>query len=298
MCTGCLLLGRWRATRDVRHRLSSCGKILPGWYGNRDGYELPCRQLLCRRGGKCGYVGLRMKLWPSPVLVCGLSLTMCSRSRVHVHGRLREYGDRAIRMRNDCGALQPVCTGCLLLGRWRATRDVRHRLSSCGKILPGWYGNRDGYELPCRQLLCRRGGKCGYVGLRMKLWPSPVLVCGLSLTMCSRSRVHVHGRLREYGDRAIRMRNDCGALQPVCSRIVLLGRWRATRDVPHRLGSGRQLLSCWHNNLVGHDLPHGQLLRRRGGECEYVAGVHGSGCRCGGRDCCNSCCVLLQQCCA
>ena len=39
----------------------------------------------------------------------------------------------------------------------------------------------------------------------------------------------------------------------------------------HRLGSRGQLLSGWHNNRIGHDLPRGQLVRRRGSECGYVA---------------------------
>ena len=57
------------------------------------------------------------------------------------------------------------------------------------------------------------------------------------------------------------MRNDCDALQQVCSGHVLLGQRRATSDMRYRIGTRRQLLSGWHNNRNWHHLPRGQLLQ-------------------------------------
>ena len=78
--------------------------------------------------------------------------------------------------------------------------------------------------------------------------------------------------LREHGNGAIYLWNDCGTLQRVRSGLLLLGQWRATGDVRYRLGSRGQLLSGWHDDRRGHDVPRGQLLRRRGGERGYVGG--------------------------
>ena len=91
-------------------------------------------------------------------------------SPVHMHARLRKYGAGAICLRNDCGALQPVCTGCLLLGRWRATGDVRHRLGYSGSLLSCWHRNRDWDDMSCGQLLRRRGRKRGYVRVDRTGW--------------------------------------------------------------------------------------------------------------------------------
>ncbi len=87
------------------------------------------------------------------------------------------------------------------------------------------------------------------------------------------SRVYVHRRLCEYTDRTVCLWNDCGALQPVRSGHLLLGRWRATGDMRHRVGTSRQLLSCWYDNRGRHELPRRQLLRRRSRKCGYVVGA-------------------------
>ena len=86
----------------------------------------------------------------------------------------------------------------------------------------------------------------------------------------ARSHVHLQRGLREYTDGAVILRNECGALQPVRSGHLLLGQCRATGGVRHRLGSRRQLLSCWYDDRIGHDVPCWQLLRWRGGERRYA----------------------------
>ena len=82
--------------------------------------------------------------------------------------------------------------------------------------------------------------------------------------------MHVQCWIREYTDGAVILRNECGALQPVRSGHLLLGQCRATGGVRHRLGSRRQLLSCWYDDRIGHDVPCWQLLRWRGGERRYA----------------------------
>ena len=59
------------------------------------------------------------------------------------------------------------------------------------------------------------------------------------------------------------MWNDCGALQPVRSGHLLLGQWRATGGMRHRLGTRGTLLSSWHYNRIRHYLRRGQLLHWR-----------------------------------
>ena len=75
-------------------------------------------------------------------------------------------------MWNDSGALQPMRSGRLLLGQWRATRAVRHRLGSRGQLLPGWHNNRIGHELPRRFTLhWRIRSRGGVYGCRRHILP-------------------------------------------------------------------------------------------------------------------------------
>ena len=79
-----------------------------------------------------------------------------------LHG-LRQYGNGSIGLRNDCGTLQPVRAGRLLLRQRRATGDVRHRLGTRRQLLSCRHDNRSGHDLPRGQLVCRRVCKRGYV---------------------------------------------------------------------------------------------------------------------------------------
>ncbi len=76
---------------------------------------------------------------------------------------LRQYGNGTIDMWNDCGTLQPVRAGLLLLGQRRATGDVRHRLGTRWKLLSCRHDNHSGHDLPRGQLVCRRVCKRGCV---------------------------------------------------------------------------------------------------------------------------------------
>ena len=158
---------------------------------------------------------------------------------MYVYQRVREYGDRAIRLRNDCGAVQPVCSRNLLLGWWSATGDVRHRLGPRRQLLSCWHDNRNGHNLSCGQLLRRRGRKRWCVGVAHENLSACLarghLARGLSLTTFSRSRVHVHVRLRKYVDGSIVLRNDCGAMQCVHCRKCMHGQWCTARFVRKKI---------------------------------------------------------------